>query len=209
MSLKKIGALAGIAFPILQMTAQGLIQVGGMEPAFADGTDSILAFFQNRDPSLFTIGEYLSVLSLVVFLWFLGALWQEFNSEEGENRWLVAIVLGSGLVTTSAISGAGGWALAMFRINENLDPQIARMLFDQGNLNFANTWVSYGSMVLAAGLLFNQSKNFPKWLGWSSLALAIGLFTARFFWTSQIAFAPYVLFWVWMIVVGINLYRRE
>jgi hypothetical protein len=83
------------------------------------------------------------------------------------------------------------------------------LLFDQGNLNFANTWVSIGSMVLAAGILFHQSRNFPRWLGWGSLVIGIGLFLARIVWTSQIAFAPYVLFWVWMIAVGIILLRRS
>jgi hypothetical protein len=193
----------------MQMTAQGFIQVGGMEPAFTETSSAIMRFFQNRDPSFFAIGEYLSILSLVAFIWFLGALWHAFSTEGGENGWLSAVVLGSGLITSSAISGAGGWALAMFRINEGLDPQIARLLFDQGNLNFANTWVSIGSMVLAAGILFHQSRNFPRWLGWGSLVIGIGLFLARIVWTSQIAFAPYVLFWVWMIAVGIILLRRS
>lgn len=209
MNLKKFGAVAAIAFPILQMVAQGLIQVGGAEPPFSAPAAEIVTFFQNRNPTLFAVGDYISILSLVAFLWFLGVLWDELRTVESGSGWLSLIAVGSGLVTASALSGSGGWPLAVFRIGEGLDPQIARLLFDQGNLNFANIWVSLGSMVLAVGLVVRGSDRFPKWLGWGSILLAIALLLARAVWTSSIAFAPYVLFWVWMIALGIIFLRRS
>lgn len=200
--------MAGILFPIMQMTAQVLIQIGGAEPAFSAPAPEILSFFQNRDPTLFAVGEYLSILSLIVFIWFVGALWSQMRAIEGESGLLSAVTLGSGLVTAAALIGGGGWSLAMFRISEGLEADTARLLFDQGNLTFANIWVTLGGMVLAAGLLFNRSSAFPGWLGWSSLLLAVALFLARTIWTSQIAFLPYALFLLWMIVMGVLLYRR-
>lgn len=208
-SLKKLGAIAAIAFPVLQMASQGLIQVGGMEPSFSAPASEIVAFFENRDPTLFTLGGYLSILSLVAFVWFLGALWDDLRAAEGGSGWLSVIAIGSGLVAAATLSSAGGWALAVFRVGEGLDPQIARLLFDEGNLNFANLWVSLGSMVLAAGLIFRQSRRFPGWLGWASIFLAVGLFLARAVWTTSIAFAPYVLFWLWLIVLGVMMLRRS
>lgn len=207
--LKKVGAVAGIAFPILQMVSQGLIQVGGAEPPFTASAAEIMTFFQNREPALATAGAYIATLSLVAFLWFLGVLWDELRTAEGGNGWLSIIAIGSGFVTASALAASGGWSLAIFRIGEGLDPQIARLLFDEGNLNFANIWVSLGSMVLAAGLVIHQSDRFPTWLGWASFVLALGLFLARAVWTSAIAFAPYVLFWLWMIGLGVILLRRS
>jgi hypothetical protein len=208
--LKKFGAIAAIAFPILQMAAQGFFQVGGVEPSFAAPASEILAFFENRDPVLFTIGSYIFILSVVAFLWFLGALWDELSTAEGGSGWLSLIAVGSGLVVAANLAGSGGsWPLAVFRIGEGLDPQIARLLFDQGNLNFANIWVALGSMVLAAGLVMRHSTRFPRWLGWSSLVLAVGLLLARAVWTLAIAFAPYLLFWVWMITLGVIWLRRS
>jgi hypothetical protein len=205
--LRKAGAAAGIAFPALQMIAQGLIQVGGAEPPFTADASEILAFFQNRDATLFAIGDYLSVLSMIAFIWFLGVLWSELRAAEGKPAWLSTIAFGSGLVTASALSG-GGWSLAMFRISEGLDPQIAQTLFDQGNLNFANMWISLGSMVMAVGFIFHRSDSYPKWLGWGSITLALGLVLARAVWTSPVAFAPYVLFWLWMISLSVIFLRR-
>lgn len=203
----KWGGIAGIAYPIMQLIAQGLIQVGGAEPAFTASSQEILEFFQNRDATLFTIGGYLSALSLVVFLWFLGALWRELRLAEGDPGWLSMIAIGAGLVTASAFN-VGGWSLAIFRLNEGLDPQIAQLLFDEGNFNFANTWVSLGGMLLAAGIVFREAGTYPRWLGGGSILLAIGLILARALWTSQIAFLPYVLFWVWMIALGVYLLRH-
>lgn len=207
--LKKWAAIAAIAFPLLQMASQGFFQAGGMEPSFAAPANEILSFFETRDPALFTIGGYIFILSVVAFLWFLGALWDELSTAEGGSGWLSLIAVGSGLVVAANLTGPGSWPLAVFRIGEGLDPQIARLLFDQGNLNFANIWVALGSMVLAAGLVMRRSTRFPRWLGWSSLVLAVGLLLARAVWTSAIAFAPYLLFWVWMITLGVIWLRRS
>jgi len=206
--MKKIGALAGILFPILQMIAQGLIQVGGVEPSFSADAEEILAFFQSRDPALFRTGDFLSVLSMIAFLWFLAAVWDSLREAGGEAGWLAMIVMGSGIVSAGALDDSGGWTLAMLRLSEGLDAETARMLFDEGNLNFANLWVSLGSMVLAAGLAFRAGDTEPAWLAWSTIAMGVALVLARIVWTSSIAFAPYVLFWVWMIVIGVRLYKR-
>lgn len=204
---KRIGAAPGIAYPVLQMIAQGLIQIGGAEPAFGADADEILAFFLNRDVALFNIGGYLSILSLVLLVWFLGALWHELRALEGEGGFLSMVAFGSGLLAAASLTN-GGWVLAVFRMSKGLAPEMARLLFDQGNLGFANSWIAYGGMVLAAGIVFLSSERGSRWLGWTSVALALGLFLARTVWTSQIAFAPYTLLWVWIIALGVRTLRR-
>lgn len=204
---KKIGAAAGIAYPVFQMAAQGLIQVGGAEPPFSAPASEILAFFQARNNSLFTIGEYLTTISLILLVWFFGTLWGELREAEGGPGWMSLVTFGFGLLVAGSLT-VGGWSLAIFRVNEGLDPDMARMLFDEGNLNFANSWIAIGGAVLFAGLIFQGAEDFPKWLGWFSILLAVGLFAARMVWTSSLAFAPYILFWVWLITLGVVLLRR-
>jgi hypothetical protein len=206
-NLKKLAAWSGIAYPLLQMISQGLIQIGGAEPPFTAPAADILAFFQNRDPNLAALGGYLSVLSVIPFIWFAAALWDELRGAEGGSGWLSAVALGSGLVTAAALLDPGGWGPAVFRVNEGLDPGLARALFDEGNLNFANFWIALASMLLAAGAVLRSSDRHPVWLAWSAVILGIGFIVARFFWTSQAAFTPYVFFWLWMIVMGIRMAR--
>jgi hypothetical protein len=205
--LYRFAALGGITFVVLQMVGQGLIQAGGAEPAFTAPADEILQFFRQRDTTLFAIGGYLSALSVVPYLWFLGTLWDFLRRAEGEHGWLSLTAIGSGLILP-AISLIGGWELAMFRLGENIDPVMVRLLFDAGNFAFAGLWVTSGSMLLSVGALGLLSGKLPRWFSWFGLATGIGLLAARTVWTAQIAFIPYTLFWVWMIVMSLVLVRK-
>ena len=91
--------------------------------------------------------------------------------------------------------GGGFWHIAVFRIDEGLDPQIARLLFDLGNFNFATMWVTLGALVFTVSLAAIWFGAFPRSLGWMGLVVGVGLVIARIFWTSTVAFTPYVLFW--------------
>ncbi len=208
MKIKRLAALAGIAYPILQMISQGLIQIGGAEPPFSAPADEILVFFQNRDPALAQLGGYLSILSMLPFIWFAGALWDELRAIEGGSGWISAIALGSGLLAAAALLDPGGWGPAVFRVQEGLEPELARAFFDEGNLNFANLWIALASLLLASGLLLLKTDRYPRWLAWSALVLAAGFLAARYFWTSAAAFAPYVFFWLWMIALAVLIARR-
>lgn len=205
--LARIGALGGAIFVALQLVGQGMIQVGGSEPPFDARADTILAFFEGRDPALFPIGGYLSALSIVPFLWFLGRLWVELRYAEGQPAWMANVAFGSGMLSSAAWL-IGGWELAMFRIGQGLSPEMGRLLFDQGNLAFAGTWIFFANMLLSAGIITLRSSTWPRWFAWLSIALAVGLFAARAAWTTSAAFAPYVGFWAWLIACSVLLIRR-
>ena len=115
--------------------------------------------------------------------------------------------MGSGLLFLALAAGGGFSHIAVFRV-EGLDPQISRLLFDLGNFNFATMWVTLGALTFAVGLATIWFAAFPKWLGWMGLVVGIGLVVARIFWTTTVAFAPYVLFWVWLIAISVVMFRR-
>jgi hypothetical protein len=206
---RKAGAFGGLGFVIVQLVAQGLIQAGGSEPAFAAGTSEIVSFFQAKDAGLFQVADFLNLLSLLMFIWFLGSLWSTLGGKD--NRTVIAqvIAVGSGLMALASSVGAGGWSLAMFRIDD-LDPQLARYLFDQGNYGFANLWGFTASMLLASGIGSWGSQSLPRWLNWLAIADAFGLLAARAFWATEsgLAFLPYMVFWVWLIAVCVRWLRR-
>jgi hypothetical protein len=172
---EQLGAAMGIVFVILQLTAQIMIQVGGSEPPFYAAAPEIVDFFTTRNSRLFGLGDYLSTLSVIPFVGWLSVLWASLRRAEGAAGWLSVAVFGSGLVTATQVVTGGGWTLAMGRIGEGLTPELARMLFDMGNLNFANIWVSLAGMLFAAGVLSVRTGALPRWLGWAGLAIALGL----------------------------------
>ena len=81
--LEQVGAAGGILFIVLQLIGQGLIQVGGSEPSFDASSQEIVEFFEARNTLLFSIGGYLSALSLIALFGFLGSLWGRAPSGRG------------------------------------------------------------------------------------------------------------------------------
>ena len=206
---ERIGAAGGIVFVVLQMASQALIQVGGAEPPFDATTETIVAFFMARNSQLFALGEYLSTLSLIAFLWFLGSLWSALRRAEGEPAWLSFVAAASGSMIVAAVSAGSGWPLAVFRQDEELNPQIARLLFDQGNFAFANAWVMLASLSLATGVVSIRTGALPHWLGWTGVLIAGGLLAARAVWASSaLVFVPFGLCYLWLIAISIVLIRR-
>jgi hypothetical protein len=206
---EQIGAAGGIVFVLLQLAGQALIQVGGAEPSFNAPAGEIVAFFENRNPQLFAAGGFLSVIAVFALFWFLGVLWARLRRHEEEPAWMSLVAFGSGLVSVAAVFANSGWALAVFRINEGLDPQLARTLFDSGNFGFATFWVFLAIFLFTTGIVILRDGALPGWLGWFGLVTAIALLIARAFWAvSGAAFIPYVLFWLWLIITSIILIRR-
>lgn len=207
---ERIAAAGGIGFVVLQLACQALIQIGGAEPAFTASAEQIVAFFSSRDTSLTPIGTFLSSLSVIALLFFLGSLWAPLSRHEESPSWLSHLAFGSGLVATAVTLSGGGWALAIFRMEEGLDPTMAQMLFDQGNFTFAQLWVPLAAMLLATGIVALRDGAFSKWFGWYSLVVSLVLLVSRAFWTAPggIAFTGYMLFWLWLIIASILLNRR-
>jgi hypothetical protein len=207
--LERIGAFGGIFFVVLQLIGQSLIQVGGTEPSFSAPADEIVQFFEARDDVLFGIGGYVSTLGLVALLGFVASLWVALNRAEGGPGWLSFATAASGIgVVAMLLAGGGAWFLAVFRIDEGLDPQIARLLFDMGNFTFASSWVLFGAFTLAVSMATLTYEIFAKWLGWSGVVVGVGLILAPIIWTSPAAFTPYMLFWLWLITVSVVMLRR-
>lgn len=198
--------ISGLLFLILGLGAQGFIQIGGAEPAFDAPAAAALGFFETRDPELFTVGAYLSVLALVTFLWFLSGLWVVLREAEGGTAWRSMVAFASGLVFVAFVTN-GGWQLAAFRAAEGLDAQLARFAFDMGNLGFASSWVALASLLIASGWIMVASRSLPNWLGWWAIVAGAGFLAARAVWTMPFWFFPYALFWLWVIAVSILLIR--
>ena len=206
---EQIGAAAGIVFVVAQIAANNLMeQPGASEPPFFAEAPEIVDFFMRLDSSLFRLGDYLMMLAVIPFVWWLSVLWARLRRAEGTAGWLSVATLGFGLVSATLLASRNGWTLAMDRIDEGLNPELARTLFDMGNSNFANVWVSIAGMLIAASILSIRTGALPKWLGWAGLAVALGLVIARAFLEQSWLASAYGFFWLWMIATSVVLIRR-
>ena len=121
--------------------------------------------------------------------------------------WRAPIALVSGVALVAATINSG-WELASFRESEGLEPQLARLAFDMGNMGFASGWVALGSFNLATGWAVLSTQALPRLLGWWAIASGVCLVAAKAVWTTQFWLVGYGLFWVWAIVVSVVLLRR-
>jgi hypothetical protein len=123
---------------------------------------------------------------------------------DGEGPWRANLALVSGVVVV-ATTILGSWELAVFRADQGLDPQLARLVFDLGNLSFASAWVALGSFSLASGWVMVSARSAARWLGWWAIVAGAGLVAVRAIWTTQLWLIPYALFWIWVLVVSVRL----
>jgi len=72
----------------------------------------------------------------------------------------------------------------------------------------ANIWLALGSFAACCGWVVLSTRVVGRWLGWWAVASGLGLVICRFFWTSEVWYLPYVAFWIWMIIMCIQLVRK-
>jgi hypothetical protein len=198
--------IAGLAGFVLVGVSQALVQAGGGEPAFDASGQEILGFFETRNDTLYPIGSFLGLIAVLALLWFFAGFWAVLRSAEGSPPWRSVVALGSGLAFVILVLRPG-WDLAGFRADDGVDPQVARLAYDDGNLGFANAWLALASFLLAAGWIILSSRALPAWLGWVALVAAAGFLVGRAFWTTWIWLIPYALYWLWTIVISVQLLR--
>jgi hypothetical protein len=206
----KLGALGGIVFVVLQIVSQMLMDAGDTKAPFDASSATILKFFQDRDPQLYGLGDYLATLSIIPFLWFLGTLWSVLRRAGQDYHWLVTTAMVLGVLAMTFFISGGGWTLAVGRVDDGLSEEQARLLFDEGNLGFANTFVPIGGMLLSIAVIIWQAGVLPRWNGGLAAVAGVGLLLARAVWaTSQVIFIPYILYWLWLSLTSITLFRRS
>ena len=104
---QKWGALAGIEFVVLLLIGSF---IGGQPPKVTDSAAKITEYFTDNQDAL-KIGDFLSGLAVIAFLWFLGTLFQRVRAAEGGNGRVSGIALTGGVATAAvALIGYGIFA---------------------------------------------------------------------------------------------------
>jgi hypothetical protein len=187
--------------PIIALSTHG-------EPPFTATPEQALAFFTNASvgwPQLVTVVPRLAAIGLIWFLVGLGLL---LARAEGKPPWRSGVALVSGVMLAAYLLLNVSWDAASYGAAD-LDSVVASFAFDVGNLGFANIWLAMGSFAICCGWVVLSTRVLGRWLGWWAIVAGVGLVLVRFAWSGEIWFAPYALFWLWVIIVCIQLIRRK
>jgi hypothetical protein len=177
------------------------------EPPFVATGEQARAFFVNASVAWAQTATAVTGLAAIGLVWFIVGLALLLGRAEGSPPWRSTIALVSGVLVSGYLLLDASWEAASFG-GADLDPAVARYAFDVGNLGFANAWLAMGSFAVCCGWVVLATRVFGRWLGWWAIVSGVGLAVCRFFWTSEIWFGPYALFWIWIIIVCVLLLLR-
>ena len=133
--------------------------------------------------------------------------WLVLARAEGSPAWRSAVALVSGVVLAAYLLLTTSGNAASFGAAD-LDLAVARYAFDVASLGLANIWLSMGCFAASCGWVVLSTRVVGRWLGWWAIASGLGLVICRFFWTSAVWFLPYAAFWIWVIILCIQLVRQ-
>jgi hypothetical protein len=194
-----LSAFVLIFTPIIAISTLG-------EPPFTATSEQAHAFLVNASVSWARIANAALTVAAIALVWFVVGLSLLLARAEGSPPWRSLAALVSGVLLPAHVLLDASWGAAAYRGAET-EPGLARYAFDVGNLGFANVWVAMGSFAVACGWVVLSTRVLGRWLGWWAVVAGAGLVLARFVWTTGAWYLPYLLFWIWVIIVSAQLIR--
>jgi hypothetical protein len=205
---KIVTGIAGVAAVVLLFAGQLVGAVGSTsEPAFDGSTEEIATFLGSLRGGPQAAGTVIVLVGVVALLVFAAGLRDALAPVAGGVPVLAVRAAQLCAVGFVVAVVSGGWELGVLRRGD-LDPQIARLIFDQGSLSFANSWVLIGGFAAGAGVAVLAGRAVPAWLGWWAVVAGAALVVARAVWLTEFWLLPYALLWLWIVVLSVLLLVR-
>lgn len=208
-TVRRLGSLSGILAAAMFGVGAALSARGGYFPTAEEAHN----FITSESPRVLAgtiVGGFYGSFFLI---WFAGTLAAALRkAEEGagddEDRagGLSTIALGGGIVAALGLtlSSAVLWVAAA-RVDrpDGLTVGEAVVLYDaHTTIGAAVISIGLAAWIGATGLASLETKLFPAWLGWTSIAFAVGLLSPVHYIFEGLAAA-------WIVVVSALLYRQE
>ena len=203
--LSRVTGLVGLAAFVLIFTPIIAVSTLG-EPSFTATAGEAHAFLVNASVGWVSLAMATLVVAAIGLVWFVVGLTMVLARAEGSPPWRSVAALVCGVLLPAHLLLDASWEAAAYR-GAGTEPGLALYAFDVGNLGFANAWVAMGSFAVASGWVVLSTGVLPRWLGWWAVIAGVGLVLCRFAWTSEAWFAPYFLFWIWLVIVSVQLVR--
>jgi hypothetical protein len=204
----RVGGIAGIVFVVLvwAYVLWAPLFVSTPEPPFDGPAKDWLAYAQATRSAGF-IGAPLITVALFAFLLFAVSLSIKLRPRDGgPNVPSTLVLLMAGLMIGLFMVEGGVGLAASFRVAD-LTAASAGLLYGLNNGLFVMTWLAIGGLLAAAGVGGLTSHTLPAWLSWPAPFIGIAFVVAAALPLTFVWFAPYVLFYIWVIAAGVVLIR--
>src|SRR4051812_10069234 len=206
--MARLGAGSGIAYVGLIVVAGQVGPAAGI-PATSASPHTIGSYIAHHPPSTAQwAGVYLEIVALLAFVVFVSYLWRVLRDAERGTGWLAGVALSGGLLSAAIKFASLPAALAaLYRADDGISPHVATALIDMNNIAFALTWATTALMLLATAGVTLSTGVLPRWLGWSAIAIGVGLLASLPFAASTDP-PTFLLALIWIIAASVVLIRR-
>jgi hypothetical protein len=177
------------------------------EPPFLASPEEALAFYLNSTAGWVQAAMAVLGLAAIGWIWFVVGLCLLLARAEGSPPWRSAVALLSGVILA---------ALLLLNQRERRLVRCRRPRSGSRQLRLRCQLSRVGQPLARPGLFCGvlrlggavHARRRSLACGWWGIASGLGLVLARFFWTSMIWLLPYAAFWIWMIIMCIQLVRK-
>lgn len=190
--------LSGVLFAVLYVGAG--IQMG--ELGFLPSGEEAAALL-GGDPDRFWLVGYIGTLSGFFLLWFSGSVRAWLRLEGRDNGPLADIAFAGGITAGALLAAAYATIPALSeRAAEGVSPDLVLAVTDQwGGLSGVAMPIAFGAFVGATGLSVLRTRALPRWFGWASIVLAVGLI-------SPVMYIVMTLGLLWALALSLWLFAR-
>jgi hypothetical protein len=202
--IRSTGVVGLVTFVVL---FAALIASSPGEPPFLASPEEALAFYLNSTAGWVQAAMAVAGLAAIGWIWFVVGLCLLLGRAEGSPPWRSAVALVCGVILAALLLLNTSGNAASFGAAD-LDLALASYAFDVSSLGLANVWLAMGGFAVCSGWVVLSTHVLGRWLGWWGIASGLGLVLARFFWTSWLWLLPYAAFWIWVIIICIQLIRK-
>jgi len=202
--IRSTGVVGLVTFVVL---FAAIIALSQGEPTFLASPEEALAFYLNTTAGWMQAANAVAGLAAIGWIWFVVGLCLLLARAEGSPPWRSAVALVCGVILAALLLLNTSGNAASFGATD-LDLAVASYAFDVSSLGLANVWLAMGGFAVCCGWVVVSTRVVGRWLGWWGIASGLGLVIARFFWTSNLWLLPYAAFWIWMIIMCVQLVRK-
>jgi hypothetical protein len=204
--LQRWAALAGVAYVVLFVIGTVVTYAGAVDTSSAPA--KVIAYYSDaghRDRVNF--GWVIAGLGVFFFLWFLSALRQAVRRLEADDGFLTGLTTIGGVVyatlTLAALAVETGIrTMSDDTYHHTVYPGLIHAADDVSWVLHASGGAGVGAMIIAASLAALRAGAVPGWAGWLGIVAGIlGLLL--------IAFFPWFIVALWILVVSIGMFLRS
>lgn len=200
----RLGALSGAAYVVLVVVGNSL--AAGGEDSNPTGAQVIEQTKRTADSTSASIGLSLELLSFVAFAFFVA--WLHGHLRRSGAGWLAGVAAVGGVTTLAIKLGSAAPMITLFAERKTIDPELAKILNLLNGASFVITFVSFGVLLLGAGLAGLASGGLGPISSWIAVVLGaagivLPIATKLDPWNTNPI--PFLLGLLWVLVVSIRL----